>query len=167
MSGPTETYCAWFESLPPEVAREMAVALMQLFPGGLLRPAILTSDPTDGFVPRLRRLATDAIQDTGTAATLAALTELVFERVASGQGTERTKALLNFLNEAQEALTDAGDPMDPDVQDWVTDQQLRQPLRARQWARERGRWQKVQQESLSTAKLDEALRKAMFGFMPE
>lgn len=160
---PTEVYLSWFDTLAPELARELATALRGLFPGGLLEPAVLTPDPMDGFVQRIRRLASTPTRDAGVALSLAGLTDLaVFER-ASEEGAARTGVLMDVLGEAQAALSEGGKDFGPDVENWLEEQQLRQPLRTRQWQRVQATWLPLRQGPLSPTSVLETWRIGQLG----
>lgn len=160
---PFEAYEEWFEALPPELANELATALMQMFPGDLLTPTLSTPNPTDGLLPRMRRLASTPAKEVGLASTLAVLTRLAIEERADPEHTDRTGAMLDVLEEAQETLTGDGSSMDDAVAGWIANQQLRQPLRAKQWTRERERWRAVETGPLAPDTLIDYLRKRMLG----
>jgi hypothetical protein len=66
--------------------------------------------------------------------------------------TARTEALLEVLDDAEDEAGPGG-VLGPDVAGWVGEQRLRQPLRARQWARERARWEAVRGELAPAALL--------------
>ena len=165
---PTEVYLSWFGELAPELARELAVALRGLFPGGLLGSALtteppLTTDPLDGFVQRVRRLANTPTRDAGVALSLAELTDLaVFER-ASEDGAARTGVLMDVLGEARAALSEAGEDLGGSVENWFEEQHLRQPLRRRQWQRVQATWRPLRQGPLSLTSVLESWRIRQFG----
>ncbi len=157
---PFDAYAEWFEALAPDLARELASALMQLFPGELLTPTLHTPDVTDGFVPRMRRLCTTPAKEVGLVRTVAALTEMaVLER---GGTEDRTGAMLDVLEDVQE--TSGGDTADDAlIEDWIDDQKMRQPLRYRQWRREYERWRVLRTGPLSPEQLMQYLRRKIMG----
>ena len=137
-SSMTDVYCGWFESIPPEVAKELAVLLMRLFPGGLLEPTLATPNVTDGLVPRIRRLAgRSGFADVGTALTLAKLTDFVMADRGDPSRWAEDRERLEVLDEAREAL---GDEMHADVAEWVAQNRLRYPLRAKFWEKASQSW---------------------------
>ena len=160
---PTEVYIAWFDELAPELARELAVVLRGLFPGGLLEPAVISDDPLDGFVQRIRRMANTPTRDAGVALCLAGLTDLaVFER-ASEEGAAQTGVLMDVLGEVQSVLAKAGEDLAHDVENWIEEQQLRQPLRTRQWQRVQSTWKPLREGPLSIASVLETWRILQLG----
>ena len=154
----TDAYCEWFESLAPEVANDLALHLMRLFPGGQLEPAIATAAITDGFVPRIRRLGgPSAFRDAGLTLTLAALTDFIFaERGDPAQWAE-DRDRLELLDEARAAL---GSEMDADIADWVAQNRLRYPLRAKQWEKAAAGWRSVREGPLSDREIRAVLSSA-------
>ena len=142
----TDAYCDWFESLAPEVGKELALHLMRLFPGGLLEPTLATADITDGFIPRMRRIGRPDARDPGHALTLVALTDFVFVSKGDPSQWAEDRARLDILDEAREAL---GDTVSDDVAQWVAENQLRYPLRAKQWAKANESWLAVRSGALS------------------
>lgn len=146
--GFTEIFCQWFESLPPEVARELALALMRLAPGGLLESSLLVNDPLDGFTPRLRRLATDPIRDAGTALTLATLTDFTFIERADPRAWEKSEELLELLDEAQQTIHGDDGEVADELSEWIAQNRLRYPLRARQWMKEAKGWRALREGDL-------------------
>lgn len=157
---PFDVYAEWFEGLAPELARELASALMQLFPGDLLTPTLHTPDVTDGFVPRMRRLCTTPGKEVGLVRTVVALTEMaVLER---GDDQDRTGQMLDVLEELHDSVQE-GTADDRVVDEWIDDQQMRQPLRYRQWRREYERWQVLRAGPLAPEQLMHYLRQKMMG----
>lgn len=160
MASPTETYCEWFETLTPAVAEELAVALMQLFPGEMLKSTLLTSSPLDGFTPRLRRLASAApVADAGVALTVAALTDFVFLERSSPERWQKNREMLEVLDEAQREHLKADEDLSAELTEWIEDNKLRHPLRSRQWLKEYDRWQALRRGALDP----EAINRALFG----
>ena len=160
---PTEVYLSWFEALAPELARELALVVRGLFPGGLLEAAVMSADPLEGFVQRIRRLADTPTRDAGVALSLAGLTDLaVFER-ASEEGTARTGVLMDVLGEAHAALSEAGGDVGRAVDNWLEEQHLRQPLRTRQWQRVQSTWRPLRQGPLSLTSVLESWRIRQLG----
>lgn len=157
--GFTETYCAWFESLPPEIARELALSLMRLGPGGLLETSIMTADPLDGFVPRMRRLATDPLRDAGTALTLATLTDFTFFERGDPSTWDKNEEILELLDEAQQALYSEDDAISGDLSEWIAQNRLRHPLRARQWMKEEKSWRALRDGDLAPDAIHRALNR--------
>lgn len=153
----TDVYGEWFESLAPEVAKELAIHLLRLFPGGLLEPTLATPEITDGLVPRMRRIATGAAaKDAGTCFTLVSLTELVFESRGDPSQWARDRERLELLDEAREAL---GDDMDGEVAEWVAQNKLRYPLRAKLWAKAAESWTTIRSAELSDAEIHAVIRR--------
>ena len=145
--GLTDTYCDWYASLAPEAAKELALFLMRLFPGGLLEPTLATPDPTDGFLPRVRRLpGRRAVQDAGTCLTLAALTDFIFESRADPARWAEDRERLEVLDQGLAALGDEGHA---DIAEWVAENRLRYPLRAKMWAKAHESWQIIRAGPLS------------------
>ncbi len=143
----TDAYCDWYETLAPEAGKELAMFLMRLFPGGMLEPTLATSDFTAGFVPRIRRLpGRDAMKDAGTCLTLAALTDFVFASRADPARWAEDRARLEVLDQGLEAL---GEESNPDIAEWVAQNRLRYPLRAKMWAKAHASWQGIRSGSLS------------------
>lgn len=158
MTSLTDVYCDWFETLAPEVAKELAVHVMRLFPGGLLTPTLTTPDATDGLAPRIRRLAeASKFADAGLALTLAALTDFVFMSRSDPAQWAEDRALLEVLDEARTAVEDA---MDPDLSRWLAENRLRYPLRARQWTASAETWGPVRRGPLSDAEIHAALKRS-------
>ena len=155
---PLEAYVAWFEALPPEISRDLASVLMQFFPGDLLTSNLVTNDPTAGFIPRLKRLSVNPAKEIGLVGALVAFTDIAFLERGAPDRSEQTGAMLDVLDFAQENLS-TGDPStDEALGQWIAEQQLRHPLRAKQWARERDGWERLRDEALSPARLLDALR---------
>lgn len=171
----TDVYCDWFASLPPEVAKELAVLLMRLFPGGLLEPTLATPSVTDGLVPRMRRLGartagaamaglgvppgisgagTPDYADAGTALTLAGLTDFVMAERGDPEHWSVDRDRLELLDEARAAL---GDQMDAEVAEWVAQNRLRYPLRAKQWEKAAASWASLRAGPLSDGEIRAAL----------
>ncbi len=153
MSGSTQVWCEWFEALPPELARELALTVMRLFPGGLLVPPIASNDPTAVFVPRVQRLAPNPIADAGMALTLASLTDFVFDDrgdpTFQHRGVQMLELLEHALEQAPEAL--------PEVDQFLESSRLGYPLRARQWQRERQGWADLRAGRLAANAIQEVL----------
>ena len=160
---PLETYLAWFEGLAPELARDLAVSLMQLFPGDLLTSSLITGDPTDGLTARIRRLAPHPAKATGLVASLAALTDLAFLERADPERADRTRAMLDVIDEAQDSLSSGNPDLSGEVEQWVADQQLRHPLRIKLWARAAPSWQALRDGPLADARLLDDMRRRMMG----
>ncbi|MEM7675463.1 MAG: hypothetical protein AAF449_05615 [Myxococcota bacterium] len=155
MASPTEVYCEWFKDLAPEVARELAVLLMRLFPSGLLEPTLSTPDITDGFIPRVRRLAgRTPWSNVGHAITLAALTDFVFVSKGDPEAWREDRERLEVLDEAREML---GDNMHDDIAEFVAQNRLRYPLRAKLWGRAAETWQVLRAGPLSDLEIRSAL----------
>ena len=157
--GYTEIYCTWFESLPPEIARELALSLMRLAPGGLLESAIMTADPLDGFVPRLKRLAQDPVRDAGTALTLATLTDFTFFERGDPDSWDKNEEILELLDEAQNVLYEGDDGIGGDLSEWIAQNKLRHPLRARQWMKEQKGWRDLRAGDLAPEAIHRALNR--------
>ena len=152
----TEAYCAWFESLAPEVAKELAMLLMRLYPGGQLEPALATPNVTDGFVPRIRRLAgRTPFSDAGHALTLIALTDFLFRDRRDPAQWAEDRDRLELLDEFRAAL---GGAMDAEVAEWVAQTRLQYPLRAKLWVRAADSWGAVRQGPLSDEEIRAAIR---------
>lgn len=162
-TGPFDAYAEWFEALAPDLANELAAALMQQFPGDLLTPTLSTPNPTDGLVPRMRRLASTPAKEVGLVATLKALTQLALQERTNPEHTDRTSAMLDVLDTAQDVLTGDGSSMDEAVAEWIANQQLRQPLRTRQWEKEAEGWRALEDGPLSADRLVEYLRRRTLG----
>lgn len=160
---PFEAFSEWFESLAPDLASELAAALMQLFPGDLLTPTLATPRPTDGLLPRMRRLASTPAKEVGLVVTLASLVDIVLRERTAPDHTERTSAMLDVLDEAQDTLTSDGSSMDEAVAEWVATQQLRQPLRKRQWEIAGESWSELRAGALDPDHLIEVMRRRMLG----
>ena len=152
----TDAYCDWFESLAPEVAKELTLLLMRLFPGGLLEPTLTTPNITDGFVPRMRRIGQKpGFPDAGHALTLAGLTDFIFlSRGDPAQWTE-DRELLEVLDQARAAL---GESMDDDVSEWIEQNRLRYPLRAKLWTKAAESWAEIRRVALSDAQIRTSLK---------
>ncbi len=157
----TDVYCDWFEALAPEVAKELAMLLMRLFPGSMLEPTLATSELTDGFVPRMRRLGgRGGHPDVGAALTLAKLTDFIFEERGDPEQWAQNRARLDVLDEAREVL---GDAMSSDVAAWVQQNRLRHPLRAKQWARAAEGWHELRAGPLSDDQIRRRLDEILMG----
>src|SRR5687768_14182563 len=102
----TEAYCKWFEALPPAVADDLAIAVIHMFPGGQLAGPMITQRASEGLTAKLRRLASTPQFDAGVALTIAALTDFVFLERRDPETWKQSEALLEVLDEAQEALGD-------------------------------------------------------------
>ncbi len=147
MTGLTDVYGEWFDSLAPEVAKELAVLLMRLFPGQLLEPAITTAEVTDGLVARMSRLAgASRSKDAGTCLTLVVLTDLIFEARADPEQWAQDRDRLEVLDEARTVL---GPEMDGDVADWVAQTRLQYPLRVKLWEKAAQSWASMRDGRLS------------------
>lgn len=162
-TAPFEAYAEWFEALPPDLANELAAALMQTFPGDLLTPTLATPNPTDGLLPRMRRLAATPAKEIGLVATLKVLTQLAFQERTASEHTSRTAAMLDVLDTAQDSLTGDGSSMDEAVAEWIANQQLRQPLRTRQWEKEVEGWRALEDGPLAADRLLDYLRSRTLG----
>jgi len=160
---PFDAYATWLEGLPPDLANELAAAVMQMFPGDLLTPTLATPNPTDGLLPRMRRLASTPAKEVGLLLTLTALTELAMHERTAPEHTDRTSAMLDVLDTAQEGLTGDGSSMDEAVAEWIATQQLRQPLRTRQWEREADGWRALVEGPLARDELLDYLRRRTLG----
>lgn len=158
--GPLTAWLAWLESLPPEIARELVLSIMRLWPGHALRPALLTPDPVDGFVPRLRRLPTTALEEVGVAAMLAALTDLVLVERSDPASWARTEDLLEALDEAKSLVGFDEGPWSESLESFTERARARAPLRQRQWARAVEAWRPVRTGPLGPERLDAAHRAA-------
>ena len=151
MSSMTGIYGDWIESLPPEVTKELVVLLMRLFPGGLLEPALSTPNVTDGFVPRLRRLAErSSFADVGTVLSLIALTDFILAERGDPQQWAQDRERLEVLDEARAVL---GDEMHADVAEWVEQSRLRYPLRAKMWEKAASAWRDLRSGPLSDTEI--------------
>ncbi len=160
---PLEVYLEWMDTLAPEVARELAAVLIGLCPGELLTPALVVASPLDGLAPRIRRAAgREPTRVVGMASTLCALTDLAFLERGTPSWSARTDELLGMLEDA-DADTGAGNLLGAELSAWVGEQRLRQPLRARQWARERERWEALRREGLAPDALVTWLRRTLLG----
>lgn len=158
MASPTETFCEWFETLTPAVAEELAVALMQLFPGGMLRSNLVTQSPLDGFTPRLRRLASGPpVADAGVALALAALTDFVFLERSSPERWEKNREMLEVLDEAQREHLKGDEDLTAELTEWIEDNKLRHPLRSRQWLKEYERWKELRRGALDPESINRTL----------
>lgn len=155
---PLEAWIEWFAGLPPEIAGELALELMRLGPGGVLRPAVLTDDPAAGFAQRVRRLGPEGFEAVGTAALLASLTELVLEERKDPAAWEKTDDLLGILGEASELAGIAESGLGELVESFSEHARARAPLRQRQWARAAETWAPVRAGPLALARLDAARR---------
>lgn len=165
---PLEAYCTWLEQLPPELGEELARALMLLFPGDLLVPAMVVGRASDGLVARIRRSAAGpTVRETGTVAALAAVTDLIFLERGTEEGAERTRGLLDILAEAEAAMSELGTSMGEEVAEWIEAQRLGHPLRAKRWAKERASWEALREGPLSPRALFEDLVGRRVGRRPE
>jgi hypothetical protein len=163
-TAPLDVYAAWFEGLAPELARTLAQALMQQFPGDLLTPTLMVADPTDGLLPRIRRLASTPLKALGLAATLATLTDLILMERSEGEVTAQTGAMLEVLDSAQKlTLTGDGDSMDEALAQWVAEQKLRHPLLAKQWSKAEETWRPLREGPLALDALIRHKRARMLG----
>lgn len=160
---PIDVYAEWFEALAPELAHELAAALMQLFPGELITPTLATPHLTDGLLPRIRRLCRSPAKEVGIVVTLAALTELALLERGDSEHADRTSEMLELLQAAQQGGMGDGSSMDDAVAQWLANQQLRQPLRQRQWGKAREGWLELQAGPLAPEKLSDYLRRKMMG----
>jgi len=161
---PLDAYAEWFDALAPELARPLAQALMQLFPGDLLTPTLMVTDPTDGFMPRIRRLASTPYKELGVAMALASLTDVVLAERSEGEGSNKTGAMLDVLDTAQKlTLTGDGDSMDDALSQWVAEQKLRHPLLAKQWSKAEETWRPLREGPLSMEALLRYKRARMLG----
>ena len=163
MSTPFDVYAEWFEALPPDLANELAAALMHMFPGDLITPTLSTPNPTDGLLPRMHRLISTPAKEVGFVSALVALTRVIVLERTAPEHTDRTGGMLDVLETAQEALTGDGSSMDEAVAEWVATQQLRQPLRTRQWAQIAEGWQALEAGPLSPDALIEYMRRRTLG----
>jgi hypothetical protein len=156
---PLEAWLGWFEELPPETASELALELMRLWPGGVLRPAVLTEDPSAGFAPRVRRLGSEGgYEAVGTAALIASLTDLVLAERADPSAWSRTDDLLGVLGEASELAGLEGSDLGELVESFSEHARARAPLRQRQWKRAAEAWTAIRSGPLALAALDRARR---------
>lgn len=156
MKGLTDVYGEWFASLAPEVAKELAVLLMRLFPGQLLEPAVVTAEVTDGLVARMSRLAgASRAKDAGTCLTLVMLTDLIFEARGDPEQWAQDRDRLEVLDEARAVL---GAEMDGDVADWVAQTRLQYPLRAKLWEKAAQSWGSTRNDRLSDTEIRTAAR---------
>jgi hypothetical protein len=162
MSSPTARWCEWFESLAPAVAGELAIALMHLSPGGVLRSSIMTQSPTDGFTQRIRRLAQNPMQDAGVAVMLASLTDFIFIERSSAERWEKNLRMLDFLDDAQKSYLSDDDALSEQLTEWIESTKLRHPLRARQWVKEYESWRELRAGPLDP----EAINRAIYSMLP-
>lgn len=155
----TETYCTWLVTLPPAIALELAGALHRLFPGEALGAAPAAESSIEALAAHLRRLASSPAKDAGLALTLAALTDFVFLEHGTGEGWERTDAMLQLLDRTKENL---GAPeLEAQVAEFVEQSKLRQPLRERQWRKEGDIWAALRRELLEPQQILANVRAAM------
>ena len=162
-NGPLDAYGEWFEALAPELARTLANTLMQMFPGELLTPTLMSTDPTHGLMPRIRRLASTPLKELGMAAALAALTDVALTERGDEEHAAGTGAMLGMLDAAQLTLTGDGDSMDEALAQWVAEQKLRHPLLAKQWAKAMESWTPLREGQLSPERLIQHKRGRMLG----
>lgn len=156
---PTDLYCRWYETLAPAVAEELAIALIQLFPGGALESPIAITKASDGLLPRIRRMASTPPRDAGLALSLAAITDFVFLEQSDPDAWERHEAMLELLEDAQEQL---GAPsIAEQFNSWIQENKLRQPLRARQWMKESESWRALRAGALAPESVRKMLRVAL------
>lgn len=160
---PFDIYAQWFESLAPELANELASALMQLFPGELITPTLATPHMTDGLIPRMRRLCRTPAKEVGMVSTLVTLTDLAMLERGETEHADRTSQLLDMLQATDAGGMGDGSSMDDAVAQWLSNQQLRQPLRKRRWGKERDRWLELAAGPLAQDQLTDYLRKKMMG----
>jgi hypothetical protein len=157
MSSPTTAWCEWFGTLPPAVGSELALALMQLAPGGVLRSTVATPNPTDGFTQRIQRLVQNPMQDAGVALMLAALTDFVFLERSSSDRWEKNRQLLDILDDAQKTFLTDDDALSGQLTDWIEATRLRHPLRSRQWVKEYESWCELRKGALEPAAIQRAV----------
>ncbi len=132
--------------------------LMQLFPGQLLTPALLTPDVLDGFIPRIKRLCSTPVLDAGMTLTLASLTDFIFLEKGDPERWEKNEELLGLLEQTQSALVDPQTDTSEELAEWIEGNKLRYPLRARQWIKARSTWEPLRQGPLSPSTLHRSLR---------
>jgi hypothetical protein len=156
---PTDAFCRWFEALPDPIADDLAISLRQLFPGGALSSTIITARPSDGLTAKLRRLAAAPLLDAGVALTLSALTDFVFHEKGDPESWKQSEALLEVLDEAQEALGEVAESAE--LGSWIEENKMRYPFRARQWMKEIDGWRRLRSGPLDPANIQRGLRDAM------
>lgn len=168
MVAPLELWLTWLDEQPPEIGRELVLHLMKLWPGGVLEPQLLLADPTEGFAPRVRRLAgadraTDSVPNLaamGTTTMLVALTDLVVRERGNPKSWARADAMLDLLEEATEMFGARLGEFEAQVDELTERAKARAPLRERQWARTAESWAGLRGGPLSDTVLDEAYRLA-------
>ena len=161
MPSPTVLWCEWFDALTPAISGELALALMHLSPGGILRSSLATSSPTDGFTSRIKRLAASPMQDAGVALMLAALTDFIFLERSTPERWEKNRAMLEILDDAQRAFLDDDEALSAQLTEWIESTKLRHPLRSRQWVKEFESWSELRRGSLDP----EAINRAVYDML--
>ena len=157
MPSPTSLWCDWFDELTPAIAGELALALMHLAPGSVLRSSPMPIDPRDGFSARVRGLAQSPMQDAGVALMLAALTDFVFLERSTPDRWEKNRQMLEILEDAKQAFLTEDEALSQQLGDWIEETRLRHPLRSRQWVKEYESWQKLRAGALDPAAINRAV----------
>jgi hypothetical protein len=157
MPSPTGLWCDWFDGLTPAIAGELALALMHLAPGSVLRPTPVPSDPTAGFTARVRSLAHTPMQDAGLALMLGALTDFVFLERSTPDRWEKNRQMLEILEDAKQAFLGEDEALSAQLGEWLEETRLRHPLRARQWVKEYESWRALRAGGLDPAAINRAV----------
>lgn len=160
---PLSAYRTWFEGLPPEMAKELALSLMQLYPAGALQPSLITSDPTAGFLQRIQRLAQTPKQVAGMALLLSEFTEFVVLDRTDPKSWQQSEELMGFLeeNQGESGLGLSGEVAEQ-LEEFLDSSRLRSPLRARQWQKLAESWQSLLEGPLGREQIRDWLKNTTF-----
>lgn len=157
---PLEAWLAWFSELAPELSRELALALIPLWPAQQLASRVYAEEPAGSLVGRLRTLSSTTLEAVGTAALIASLTDLVLAERADPQSWATTDALLDALEEAKGLAGFDGSAFGEDLAAFAENAKARSPLRQRQWTLVAKSWVEVRDGPLALESLDKARRDA-------
>lgn len=159
-SAPLEAWLEWFGALAPELSRELAQALLSLWPERQLQSRLHADEPAGALVGRLRTLAGTPLEAVGTATLISSLTDLVLAERADPHSWASTDALLDALEEAQSMAGLEGSAFGEDLSAFAENARARSPLRQRQWSAVAKSWVEVRDGPLALETLDQARRAA-------
>jgi hypothetical protein len=163
MPSPTDLWCEWFDALTPAIAGELALALMHLAPGSVLRPSPVPVDPMEGFSARVRSLAHSPMQDAGMALMLGALTDFVFLGRSTPDRWEKNRQMLEILEDAKRSFLTEDEALSEQLGEWLEETRLRHPLRSRQWVKEYESWRVLRAGALDPAAINRTVYELLSG----